>query len=243
LTDGTVRLEVGDDGVATVVLDRVARRNAFDIAMRDALWEALLGVRDHPDVVACVIRAEGPHFSVGADLREFGTAGTPFAARAVRYARPVWEVLWSLPKPVVAALQGYALGSGLEIALMCDVRYAARDAVLSLPEARFGMLPAAGGTQTLTRTVGISRALAAVLRCSTFDATQAASAGVVDAVVADPAARAFELARTWADLGPERTQFAKRAIRAAVDLAPADARVAERRLARSLHGLTQEEPR
>jgi enoyl-CoA hydratase/carnithine racemase len=231
---GTVGLEIAAGGVATISLDRPQRANAFSVAMRDALWEALLAVRDHPDVVACVIRAEGPHFSVGADLSEFGTAGSLFDARRIRFERPLWELMWTLPKPVVAALRGYTLGSGLEIALMCDARLAAPDVELALPEARFGMLPAAGGSQTLARVAGLSTAVAAILRCERFDAERALASGIVDAIHDDVETAARRLAECWAELGPVRAQSAKRAIRAAVDLAPADAQASERRLARTV---------
>jgi enoyl-CoA hydratase/carnithine racemase len=237
---GTVDLDIGPGGVATVSLNRPQRGNAFSVAMRDALWEALLAVRDHPDVVACVMRAEGPHFSVGADLSEFGTAGSLFDARRVRFERPLWELLWTLPKPIVAALRGYTLGSGFEIALMCDARVAAPDVELGLPEARFGMLPAAGGSQTLARVAGTSTALAAILRCELIDAARAHATGIVDAINDDVDRAALEMAESWAGLGAVRAWSAKLAIRAAVDLAPADAAAAERRLARAVAALGPE---
>jgi enoyl-CoA hydratase/carnithine racemase len=229
---GSVDLDVGAGGVSTISLNRPERGNAFSVAMRDALWESLLAVRDHPDVVACVIRAEGRHFSVGADLSEFGTGGSLFDVRRVRFERPLWEVLWTLPQPIVAALHGYTLGSGLEIALMCDARLATPDIQVGLPEARFGMLPAAGGSQTLGRVAGTSTALAAILRCERIDAERARSTGIVDAIHDDADMAALSLAESWAGLGAVRARSAKRAIRAALDLAPGDAAATERRLAR-----------
>lgn len=229
---GTVELELGADGVAVLTLNRPERANAFSVAMRDRLWEALLAIRDSPGVVAAVVRADGDHFSVGADLSEFGTAGSLFDARRVRFERPLWELLWSLPQPLVAALRGYTLGSGLEIALMCDARLARADVQLGLPEARFGMLPAAGGTQTLTRAAGQSAALAAILRCERIDADRAQALGVVDALSDDVDAAALALAARWAALGPLRARAAKAALRAASDLPPDAAGATERRLAR-----------
>jgi enoyl-CoA hydratase/carnithine racemase len=231
---GLVHLHFDAGPVATIVLARSEQRNAFNVAMRDSLWEILLAVRAHPDIAAVVLRAEGPHFSVGADLSEFGSAGTLFDARRVRFERPLWELLWSMPQPIVAALHGYVLGSGLELALMCDVRLAAHDVQLALPEARFGMLPAAGGTQTLTRAVGLSRALASVLCGEWIDAPTALERRAVDRVLDDVEAGAIACASQLAALGPLRARVAKQAIRGAVDLPPADARSAEARLARVL---------
>lgn len=233
MTDrGHVALEVVDGGVAIVTLDRPQERNAFDVAMRDELWEVLLAVRDHPDVVTWVLAARGEHFCVGADLREFGTAESLLQARNVRLARPVWELLWTIPKPAVAALRGYTLGSGLEMALFCDSRLAAPHTLLALPEARFGFLPAAGGTQTMTRVVGRSRATPAVLRGNWMSAEEALDARLVDAVEDDVEGAALDRARQWARLGPTLTRAAKTAVRAALDLSPDQGLSVERRLAR-----------
>jgi enoyl-CoA hydratase/carnithine racemase len=213
MTEERIALEFGEDRVARITLTRSERLNAFDIAMRDQFWEALLAVRDNPDAATVVVRAAGPHFSAGADLSEFGSATSPSAARRVRFERPLWELLWTFPKPVVAALRGYVFGSGLEIALMCDARLAAGDAVLALPEAQFGMIPAAGGSQTLTRVGGVSRALGTILSCEQIDAHAALAAGLVDELVADPGAAAAELAARWARLGAARCALAKSALR------------------------------
>jgi enoyl-CoA hydratase/carnithine racemase len=229
-----VRLDFDDGGVATVSLARSERSNAFSIAMRDSLWEILLAVRAHPGVSAVLLRADGQHFSVGADLSEFGTASSQFAARRVRFQRPLWELLWSMPQPIVAALHGYVLGSGFELALMCDLRVASADAQFALPEIRFGMLPAAGGTQTLTRAVGLSRALSAVLTGEWLDAPSALAGRVVDEILEDVEAGAVTRAAQLAELGPLRARIAKQAIRRAVDLPARAARLGEARLARLL---------
>lgn len=235
--DGTVDLELRDDGLAVITLNRPRRLNALNVDMRDALWSQLLAIRDDPDIAGAVIRGAGPHFSVGADLREFGTAESLFAARWVRFARPLWELLWSMPKPLVAALKGYTLGSGLEIALMCDVRIASPDIRAALPEAQFGMIPAGGGTQSLTRVAGISRALSLILGAGQMSAPEALRAGVIDAIDPDPEAAAVSLALTWGKMGPIRAAIGKLAIRAAIDLPPAEARKAEQRLAALLRDL------
>ena len=125
----------------------------------------------------------GP-FCAGADLSEFGTAPSRAIARYVRWERDVWGVLMSLPIPTIAAVHGFALGSGLEIALGCDFRIAAEDAQLGLPEVSLGFIPAAGGSQTLPRVVGRSAASAMLLTAERVNARKALDIGLVHEVVA-----------------------------------------------------------
>ena len=200
-----------DGGVATVTLNRPESLNIVGVAVRDALIEAVLAVRDLPDVRAVVLAARGRHFSAGADLSEFGSADSVFEARRIRWDRDPWGPLWSLPQPVVVALHGYSLAAGLEMAMLCDVRLAAADTVVGLPETRLGMLPAAGGTQSLTKAIGPAAALPVVLTADNIGAADALRRTIVhrvidpgpdgDAVTAvDGAAR--RVAEAWAALDP-----------------------------------------
>jgi enoyl-CoA hydratase/carnithine racemase len=223
-------LEVPDGGVAIITLGGADPLNIYNLAMRDALIEAFSAARDMPDVRAVVLRADGKHFSAGADLREFGSAESVFEARRIRWERDPWLALLDSPKPSVAALHGYALGAGLEMALLCDVRLAASDTVVGLPETALGMLPSAGGSQTLSRLVGPDAALPFVLTGERADAGAALAMGIVHQVVPDVDAAALDMAMRWAALDPAALQAAKRALRAAADLALADGLVAERRL-------------
>src|SRR4051794_28946603 len=113
------------DGVAWVTLHRPGALNAYNVRMRDELYQVFGAVRDDRDVRALVLRGAGRAFCAGADLSEFGTAPSPTIARRIRFARDVWVVLAGLEIPTVAALHGYAFGSGLEMALYCDLRLAA----------------------------------------------------------------------------------------------------------------------
>ena len=135
--------------VAQVSLNRPQVVNAYNIQMRDDFSEALSAVEQDPEVRALLITGEGRGFCAGADLTEFGSAPSQVIARQVRWERDVWGQLVNLDKPVVAAVHGYCIGSGLEIALLCDLRIAATGTVFALPEVQLGMIPAAGGTQTL----------------------------------------------------------------------------------------------
>ncbi|HEX5365526.1 MAG TPA: enoyl-CoA hydratase/isomerase family protein [Acidimicrobiales bacterium] len=229
---GPVRFQPGDDGVAVVSLHRPDKLNIYDLGMRDALIEAFTAVADDAAVRAVLLRADGRHFSAGADLSEFGSAGSVMAARRIRWERDPWVPLWTLPQPTVVALHGYALGAGLEMALLCDVRLAARDTRLGLPETGLGMLPSAGGTQSLPRVVGPGAALPVILTAATLDAEDAARRGIVHRVVDDVESEAREVAARLAALPPAAAQAARRALRAAADLPLPEGLGVERRLAR-----------
>jgi enoyl-CoA hydratase/carnithine racemase len=222
--------------VAVVTLDRPERLNAYDVAMRDDL-HAVLGAADaDPTVRVLVLRGRGPAFSTGGDLAEFGSAPSPFVARAVRWRRDVWGRLLTLRAATIAAVHGYAVGGGMEMALLCDLCVAAVDARFALPETGLGMIPGVGGTQTLPRRVGTARALDAVLMGTWLDARAAGRLGIANRVVprAQLATEALGLARTLARLDPAVVQAARRCVRAAHNL-PLDAGVAlERRLALGL---------
>jgi enoyl-CoA hydratase/carnithine racemase len=230
----TVRLDVSD-GVGRVTLDR-PDLNIYNLEMREDLIEAFRAVRDMPEVRAVVLAANGKHFSAGADLSEFGTAESVFEARRIRWWRDPWLPLLDSPKPSVAALHGYALGAGLEMALMCDFRLAAPDTQVGLPETKLGMLPSAGGSQTLARLLGPGRALPIVLGGETSPAEAARRMGVVDEVVEDGPVddAASALAGRLAALEPALAGAAKRALRAAGDLPLAAGLELERHLLRSL---------
>ncbi|MEL7155940.1 MAG: enoyl-CoA hydratase/isomerase family protein [Actinomycetota bacterium] len=210
--------------------------NIFDLAMRDELIGAFTAIDDVPDVRAMVLRSAGRHFSAGADLSEFGSAPSIFEARRIRWDRDPWGLLWDLRVPTVAAITGTALGSGLEMSLLCDLRIAAPDAVLGLPETKLGMLPAAGGTQSLTRAIGPGAALPVVALAEPMPGTEAQRRGIVHETADDPGSRAVELAHELSLLDPAVIRAARRALRAAGDLALDDGLRTEGRLARSVRG-------
>ena len=226
----TVDLTLREDGVAWVALNR-PDLNIYNLEMREDLIEAFGAVRDDPGVRAVVLAAHGRHFSAGADLSEFGTAASVFEARRIRWWRDPWSALLDSPKPSVAALHGYALGAGMEMALMCDFRLAAPDTRLGLPETGLGMLPSAGGSQTLARLVGPGRALPVVMGAETYEAADALRMGLVDEVVDDVEGAALALAKRLAAIDPRAARAAKWALRAAGDLPLPAGLDLERRLA------------
>ena len=223
--------------VAHVVLNRPEVINAYDTRMRDDLFQALEAVRDDPDVRAAVLSGAGTRgFCAGADLTEFGTAPSQAVARRVRWERDVWGLFLSIRKPLVAALHGHVVGSGVEMACLCDVRVASEEAVFSMPEVALGMLPAAGGTQTLPRVAPLGSAVEMLLSARPVDARQALRLGLVHTLVAKD--RLLEHAQAVASrLASSRTAAvaaAKTAILEGMDLPLGEGLDLEARLALTL---------
>jgi len=170
--------------IGYVTLNRPEALNVYNIKMRDELYEVLSAIRDDPDLNVVVLKGAGERaFCAGADLSEFLTAPPPAKARQVRWERDVWGLFLNLPQPVIAALHGYVLGSGIEMALCCDLRIASEEARFGLPEVTLGIIPAAGGSQTLPRTIGRARSLEMLLTNRWIDSREALSAGLVNRVV------------------------------------------------------------
>ena len=184
MTDEPAVLLAKSGAVATVSLNRPTVINAFNVQMRDELYSTLEAVRDDPEVKSVLIAGAGDRgFCAGADLTEFGTAPSQTIARQVRWERDLWGLFLSIPKPLVAALHGYVIGSGVEIACLCDIRIAAENAVFRMPEAALGMVPAAGGSQTLPRTIGVTPAMNMLLANSVMSAQESLEAGLIHRVV------------------------------------------------------------
>ena len=232
----TVLLEI-DGPVARVTLNRPRVLNAYNVRMRDELYQVLGLLEENLDIRAAVVRGAGERaFCAGADLTEFGSAPSQFIARQVRFERDVWARLFGLRTPLVAAVRGFCFGSGLEIALGCDLILAAPDAKFGLPETNLGMIPAAGGTQTMPRAVGTARGLDALLTGRTIEAEEAAEIGLVNAV--EPAASLFDRAEatacSLAALDARAVGAAKEALAQAADAGLADGLASEARLASRL---------
>ena len=202
------------DRTAHVRLDRPHVLNAFNMQMRDDLYEMLQAVQDDPEVEVVILSGEGRSFCAGADLTEFGTAPSLAAAREVRWQRDIWGIFLNMPKPIIAAIHGHCVGSGLEIAALCDFRIASEDALFSMPEVALGMIPAAGGTQTLPRILGIPAALELLLTTKQLNAAEALKLGLVGKVAAEdhllPEAEA--VARILLKLEPAALQATKYAV-------------------------------
>jgi enoyl-CoA hydratase/3-hydroxypropionyl-coenzyme A dehydratase len=224
------------DTITEIVFDHPPI-NIYDVATRDALCEVLAAVVADGDVRVVVFSAVGEHFSAGADLKEFGTAPSVFAMRDARWGRDVWGWLRSVRVPMIASMHGNAVGFGFELALQCDVRLAADDCVVALPEARVGMIPAGGASQTLPRLVGTSAALHSVITGERIAAGDALARGYVDEVLPRAAlrARTMAVASHLAARPPAAVQAAKAAVWNALDLPLPVGIAREADLAATLH--------
>ncbi len=227
------------DGIAYVTLNRPKQLNAYSVRMRDDLYEVLGAIIDDPDTGVVILKAAGDKaFCAGADLTEFLTAPPPVAARRARFARDIWGRFLSVPQPVIAALHGYVLGSGIEMSLCCDIRLCTEDARFGLPEPGLGIIPAAGGSQTLPRTVGTAAALEFLLSGRWLDAAEARKMKLVNRVVAReyllPTAEA--MAKKILASPRPAVRAAKQAVRRGLDLTLAEGLELEARLAESMKG-------
>jgi enoyl-CoA hydratase/carnithine racemase len=229
----TILYEKNPLGVVSITLNRPDVLNAVNLAMRDELWSAFQAFRDDPDARVLVLRGAGRAFSAGADISEFGTAPSYVEARRARRERDLWDLLLHLPKPTIAALHGHALGAGLEMALLCDLRVASDDARLGLPEVTLGYIPSAGGTQTLPRAIAPGVALHMVLSGDPIDAAEAYRLRLVQRVVPRDAldAAADEWARALASRPPPALSYAKEAVVRGLDLSLREGLSLETRLA------------
>ncbi len=234
----TVLYEKKDD-IAYVTLNRPQALNVYNIRMRDDLYQVLSAVKDDPGVRTAIFKGAGEKaFCAGADLTDFLSAPSPVVARQVRFGRDVWSLFLSIPQPVIAAVHGYVLGSGIEMALCCDIRIASEDAQFGLPEVGLGIIPAAGGTQTLPRAIGVARALEMLLTNRRLSSEEALSRGLVNQVV--PKNKLLEtaekVARRIASFDPEAVRSAKQAVLRGMDLSLSEGLDLERRLAMGLKG-------
>lgn len=237
MTDGPTVLLDKSGAVATVTLNRPTVINAFNVQMRDDLYSALEAVRDDPDVGSVLVKGAGDRgFCAGADLTEFGTAPSQTIARQVRWERDLWGLFLSIGKPLVAALHGYVIGSGVEIACLCDIRIAADNAVFRMPETALGMVPAAGGSQTLPRTIGLTASMEMLIANEAFAVEKARETGLVHRIVPRDSldATAADVASQLATLPSDSVAAVKRAVLDGMDSDLARGLELELRLARTL---------
>ena len=207
--------------VAYLVLNRPEAINAYSVQMRDELFQALEAVRDDPDARVAIVRGAGDRgFCAGADLTEFGSAPSQVVARRVRWERDVWGLFLSIRKPLIAALHGHVIGSGVEIACLCDIRIASEDTVFSMPEVALGMIPAAGGTQTIPRVIGTGPAMEMLLTGRRITAQEARRTGLVHTVLPKHALlKASErVAQKLAASSPELMAAVKSAVLTGMDM-------------------------
>lgn len=231
--------------IAYVTLNRPEVLNVYSIRMRDELYQVLSAIRDDSEIYAVIFKGAGDKaFCAGADLSEFLSAPAPVTARRVRFHRDLWDLFLKVPQPLIAALHGFVLGSGLEIALCCDLRIASPDVRFGVPELKLGMIPAAGGTQTLPRAVGRAKALEMLLTNRWVGAEEARRIGLVNQLVPkeELISAADEMAKKITSFNQKAVRLIKQAVTRGLDLPLAEGLALEKNLSNQLKaGANQDE--
>ncbi|GHE63911.1 enoyl-CoA hydratase/isomerase family protein [Streptomyces griseoaurantiacus] len=209
----TVHFEVSE-GIGTLRLDRPPM-NALNVAVQDRIKELAEEAGRREDVRAVILYGGEKVFAAGADIKEMRDMDHAAMVVRARALQESFTAVARIPKPVVAAVTGYALGGGCELALCADYRIAADNAKLGQPEILLGLIPGAGGTQRLSRLIGPSRAKDLIFTGRQVRAEEALSLGLVDRVV--PAAEVYEEARAWAARLVRGPALALRAAKESVD--------------------------
>ena len=201
-----------DDAIAVLTLNRPDVHNALNTAVLAKLAETLGRLSEQDGINAVVLTGGGKVFAAGADVKEMAALDTIGIHRDARPGH--WRAIAAFPKPLIAAVNGYALGGGCELAMHCDIIIAGETAQFGLPEINLGIIPGAGGTQRLTRAVGKSLAMKMILAGEFIDAAQALDAELAAEVT--PASqtilRACELARKIAEKSPLALEMAKQSV-------------------------------
>lgn len=217
--------------VGIVTLDRPKQLNALNDALMNELGDALLNFDARSDIGAIVITGNAKAFAAGADIGAMAH-WTYMDVYQNEYITRNWETLRRIRKPVIAAVAGYALGGGCELAMMCDIIIAAESAKFGQPEVKLGILPGAGGTQRLPRAVGKAKAMDLCLTGRTMDAVEAERAGLVSRVVSVERylEEALEAAASIAAYSLPSVMMIKEAINRAYEISLAEGVLFERRL-------------
>ncbi|GAB6934120.1 MAG: enoyl-CoA hydratase-related protein [Calditerricola sp.] len=205
------------DGVALIRLNRPEVLNALNLALVDELVDALERL-DRDDAVRCIVLTGNERaFAAGADITEMAEAGVVEMKQRNQFR--VWDRIRWITKPIIAAVNGYALGGGCELAMACDLIIAGENARFGQPEVNLGVMPGAGGTQRLTRLVGKARALEILLTGDPITAEEAYRIGLVNRVVPTEACldEALRLARRIAEKPPMAVRLIKEAVYKALD--------------------------
>lgn len=212
---GYYGLRVDADGpVRIVTLDRPEALNALDLGLAESLRSAMVDLEADPDVRAIVLTGTGRAFSAGADLKYRQSVDVPARNEHIRAINRAMAQIENLGKPVLAAVNGFALGGGTELALVCDLRYAAEEAAFGLPEITLGAFPGAGGPVRLPRLIGRGRAKEMVFTGRRISGSEAARIGLAEGAfpLADLLPETLQVAQTIAANGPLGLRAAKQLI-------------------------------
>lgn len=213
-----------EDGVATVTINRPERMNSLGASLKPDLWDLFTNVLVNERGVRCVVLTGAGEraFCAGADIKERAANRVPMPEYFAKqqFTHDLFRRIETFERPVIAAINGVALGGGLELALCCDIRIAAEHALLGLTEVNLGALPAAGGTQRLPRLIGASAAKEMMFTGAKLSAAEAKAQGIVSRVVpgAELMATAQRLAREIAEKAPLSVSYIKHAVNAGLQV-------------------------
>jgi enoyl-CoA hydratase len=205
------------DRISLLTINRPDKRNALNQPTRDEILDALDSLRGSPESRVLILTGAGDKaFIAGADIGEF-EGRTALTQRTAMKARRIFDAVEEFAKPVIAMINGFCLGGGMELALACDLRIASDTAKLGQPEINLGIIPGGGGTQRLTRLVGEGKAMELILTGDLIDAAQAKAIGLVNDVVpaAELQSRVAAVAARIAERSPVALQMAKEAVKSA----------------------------
>lgn len=214
----TLLLEVDADGLATLTINRPDKLNALNNTVLDELEDAIDKIADDDEIRGLLICGAGDKaFVAGADIKELSELDPDGGRLTSRRGQKIFQKIEELGKPVIAVIEGYALGGGCELAMACHLRVASKRAVFGLPETSLGLLPGYGGTQRLTRLIGRGRAMEMILTANHIKADLALAYGLVNRLVSDGSAmdEAKDLMSAILSRGPVAVRLAMKAIDAA----------------------------
>ena len=211
-------------GIATLTINRPDKLNALNAATMRELGQAITEVRDREDIRGLIVTGAGRAFIAGADISELAKENATSARKLAAEGQRIFRLFETSPKPVIAAVNGFALGGGCELALACHVRIASEHAKFGQPEVKLGLCPGYGGTQRLARLVGRGRALQLLMTGETIDAGEAARIGLVNRVVAADALipSATEMLKQILTNGPLAVAACIDAVNAGLDMSLED---------------------
>ncbi|MBI1988254.1 MAG: enoyl-CoA hydratase/isomerase family protein [Betaproteobacteria bacterium] len=217
MTTPVVLLERPADGVALIRINRPESRNALNIEVRKLIAQYLTELGEDSATRSIVLTGNDKSFAAGADIKEMAGAGS--IDMMLRGTHKLWRVIAACPKPVIAAVNGFALGGGCELAMTCDIIIAGESARFGQPEVKIGIIPGGGGTQRLIRAVGKYKAMKICLTGDPFSAREACEMGLVSELVPDAEVekRAVALAQQIAGLPPLAVQQIKEVVLAGQD--------------------------
>ncbi|AKP48349.1 MULTISPECIES: enoyl-CoA hydratase [Bacillus] len=200
--------------IAIIILNRPEAANALSKQLLSELKQLLQTIKGQSDIQTVIITGSGPFFCAGADLKERKGMDEEEVKQAVQQIRSIINEVENVPQPTIAAINGAAMGGGLELALACDIRIAAQDAKLGLTETSLGIIPGAGGTQRLPRLIGKGRAKELIFAARKISGAEAETLGLVEyAVEAERVLeKAFELAKEFVENAPLSLRQAKIAV-------------------------------